>query len=831
MCSQYQCLPSEISIRDIIYFRQDLSSALSEPGCEDFINNQFQPWLIPSELRNMLPRGRNDSTENELVNEGYTIIARGQDVYSQFPQLRESLILIDNILTRLFNNSATSHQAINYVVAAQLGIDIQSVSQQMLDLTLERMTVYHATVRRYLNEDASQFLLSNPITDRSDIYAQAFPGDVDSRVMFITDILEKPQVKILQTVAHEISHMIPKGWGTHDYYYVLGLGVPDDIRTSSGLLSAMIYEANQATSAPGLEEMLLSNIIDSMNLNLQVPCEDMSENELTALLEGIKYNVLDEENWHRFISNSSAEGVPLEWLNEIKDKIENKGVWRYLRWAVKNEKLSPAQLVEALRNDKLAMLRVILFNADTFVLNLWATSESEVNRFFKLHGLKMLNPAQSETSIDAGSQVSSTAEINYRSLANPDQLSSYQGYQALEDLAYALSRSLKTGTDTPDSADIASLRKFLADFGGSIANALGIYGNHLPINFTLYLGTLKHLLTINPNYYLKILSLIVPAKESDEQGILDQMGDRFWIDGKLIAWQQLLHSCLVLCSPEEKMHFLPLFTSTPAAERFFNSLSQQINDPTRIMCPLTSYALKTMVNDGLIPSSYPIFHIINNLDNPIHEPRQTGLDDILTYTQNNQLQFAGQYINSLGRADFLCGLARQMQEYVVSENDEHDTELYFDPNGSSVLSNHPELSDNQIVILLRNNQLAVWRQMETRFEVTATDELATADNMEILEAAARLIHGVVPDSNYRSNLINGFINIAHSGFVECENESPAHSIHLTSESKSKAVSAKTFNNTGKIRNQLDKLSIRLTQDKTTLFNTLKSSPMNKIKAL
>ncbi|MFS2224620.1 hypothetical protein [Pantoea sp. B65] len=746
--SRYNLLPGQISHGEIQLFRHNLAQALKHNGeCQNYINQAFYHWM-PVTFNPPPPyRGSNDLFEGYLPGLGYHIISRGEDVYRQLPQIREALILFDNSLHYTLNHSAQNTSRLATILARQLGIRPPQVTPEMLELARTRLADYYQLTQRYLNQDASQILLSLPNNQRDGVDAEAFPGDSENRIVFTTINNNSSFLKIVQVVSHEISHMMPGRQSSADLWYAISYGVPDELRRTMAGIAAMSEENDETASLQGFAELVVAKICDGIMMKTASPA-GMRRTQFLEMLERIRSSALDNARWRQFLQYARRNyPVSLDWLNQLRQDIYNHHVWSTLADITGLHATSPAGLLQKIHANKRLLLKVILQNADSLVTLVLKYADN-LPKDFERRGHRFIRRSTSEDSFDTLSNSSITAEPDYQSLAHPETLTPYQLHGALEDLAQAA--TTLADTSHAASADMVAVRRFLAVSGRDISARIGYLGGHqslLPgISTTLYLTILRKMLTEKLLTPQQILRIILPQNQHQRWSLSDAVAREFWRDGKLLAWQQLLNDCLSLLSWPVRNSYQDELISSPRGRAFLSNIAAQLG---MIAGQRENYAevinaLMAMIKSGLIPFSYQIAIDIIRLNSGLTEMPATSsattmdIFTLLRYVKEFGQQISDEQIDRLGRVEMLAGLATQHGWYVVYENEEGEAELFFDPAGNNMVARPPQLANNELVLVVRADNLDLYQQSPAGPVNIASNQWLPGDNHSLIAAVQQL---------------------------------------------------------------------------------------------
>ena len=834
--ARYNLMPDQVSSLEILRFRQSLADSLHYDGnCQHYINRYFHHWAPRPAIAQAAYRGANDAFETLLHQQGYNLIARGRDVQQQVPFIHEVLNLFNHSLAHTLTTISQSTSRISHIIARQLGILPQQVSGEMLELINQRLTNYYQVVQRYLHEDASQFLLSTPNEQQRGVDAAAYPDDHQHRIVFTTMNQQASFVKLLQTVPHEVSHMMPGEQSTDDMFYLIGYGLPNELRTTTSALNAMSEEQNETSSLEGLADLLLSKIYDAIMMKTHTPA-GMSRMRFLEMLDKAKGATLDDARWQAFMQHQQQEyGLPDEWLNATRQEVFNDPVWAIIAHISGLNYRNPAQLLTELHADKLALLKVILQNADSLMMLVLEYDADYLAQYTRLHGYQFIRPNLSSDSFDTESNASTTYEPDYRSLVRPEGLTPFQLHHALEDLAQVST----TLANTPVAAmsDMLAVSPFIIRYGSNIGRHLGYLAAHrsaLPgISSTLYLATLSKMRVERLMTPSQILRIILPGEHEIHWSITDAVTDRFCQDGKLLAWQQLVSDCLNALPRTQRHGYLQDFTSSAGGQRFLQNITHQLPVLISTGNQAVIHALRVMVNDGLIPASYQIASDINRLFlySPALPPPPAASVDIfalLNYVKEFSHVINEEYLSRLNDAGILSGLATQHGWYVVSEDEEGEARYFFDPQGQNVLAQPPQLSDNQLVLVVRNNDLNLLQQTADGPQQMAHINWQPGNNASLI-VAAQQIDGAAFQQLPPSLLIRQFLRSMPASAESHPTLLPPAQISPAGGLSALAHTSKIDKNARRINQQLNKYHTDITADNTRFTQHGKKAPLKTIK--
>jgi len=830
--ARYNLMPDQVSSLEILRFRQSLVETLHHDGnCQHYINRYFHHWAPRPSITHAPYRGANDDFETLLHGQGYNLIARGSDVQQQMPFIREALNLFDNSLYNMLSTVSQNTSRISHIVARQLGITPPEVSGEMLELIHQRLTHYYQVCQRYLNEDFNQFLLSSPNEQQPGVDAAAFPDDHQRRIVFTTLNQQASFVKLLQTVPHEVSHMMPGVLSTEDMFYLIGYGLPNELRTTVSALNAMSEEQHETSSLEGLADLLLSKIYDAIMMKTPTPA-GISRMRFLEMLEKAKGATLDDARWRAFMQHQQQEyGLSPAWLRATRREIFNDPVWTVIANISGLTYHNPAQLLTELHADKLALLKVILQNADSLVMLVLEYDADYLAQYTKLNGYQFIRRELSSDSFDTGSASSLTDEPDYRSLAQPERLTPFQLHHALEDLAQVA--TTLANTSGAGMSDMLSVSPFIINYGRNIGSRLGYLAAHrsaLPgITSTLYLTTLRKMLVEQLLTPLQILRIISPHERDFHWSLSDAVAHRIGQDGKLIVWQQLVSDCLKPLPRAQRQSYLHEFTSSAGGRRFLQHIAHQLPGLVSGGNREVIAALQRMIADGLIPASYQIAMDINRLspNSPIFPPQPVVSPDIfalLNYVKEFSQVISDEYITRLNDAEMLAGLATQHGWYVVGEDEEGEARYFFDPQGQSILAHPPLLSDNQLVLVVRNNTLNLLQQTADGPREMAQVTWQPGNNASLIAAAQQI--GGHSLAQAPSLLSQQFLRRMSASNIAL---SPAAQSNQAEGFSALTNTSKIEKNAARINQQLNKYHADMTADHHRFTQHGKKAPLRKIK--
>ncbi|MBP2167442.1 hypothetical protein J2125_000634 [Erwinia toletana] len=745
--ANFDLLPGQLGSHEVGGFRQQLLYTLEHnQHCRDFIERHFYHWAPAAPVATPPYRGNNDDFEHYLSTIGFSIIARGEDVYRQLPQIREALVLFDNSLLYTLNHSAQNTSRLAGILARRLGIRPNQVTPAMLEKARTRLVSYHRLTQRYLQQDASQFLLSRPNSQRRGVSAQAFPCDSQNRIVFTTINHEAVFLEILQVVPHEISHMLPDDReSTNDYWYDFSYGTPEELRRTTAGIAAMVAEEEESGSLQGFTELILAKICDDLMMNTGSPA-GMRRTQFLEMLERIRGAALDDDRWQQFLRYAQQYyPVSAEWLNTLRLEIYTNRVWSQLALVSGLNPTSPAGLLAGIHADKELLLQVILQNADSLV-TLVISYDEQLSRQLDRQGHRFIRPNVSSDSFDTLSDTSMTSEPGYTALAHPETLTPYQLHCALEDLAQAA--TTLADTRQAEGADMLAVGRFLARTAARIATRLGYLTGQqsaLPqISTTLFLTTLRKMLAEKLMTPGQILNIILPGCRYQGWSLCDAVVSHFWCGGKLLAWQQLVADCLSLLRWPVRHSYQDDFISSPCGRAFLQALANQLRDiaPYSDSYPEVINTLKMMIQGGLIPFSYQLAFDIRSLV-PLSvdpTPPQAVMDvfSTLNYVREFRHIINEEQIQRLQLADMLAGLATQHRWFVVGENEDGEMQYFFDPQGNDISAQPPQLENNERVLVVRGNTLQLYLQTAEGPRDLGSSQWPSGDNLALIAGVQQL---------------------------------------------------------------------------------------------
>lgn len=759
--ARYDAMPHQIGSMEISRFRQQLSAMLADDEpCQHYINQHFRHWMPGHVVTDFPYRGNQDLFEQHLPQLGFTLRARGEDTHRQMPQIRQALQLFDDCLWHMLLTTGHNNARLKALLARQLNLGLAQVSDEMINETRAQLIAWQQRIGHYTGDYRNQFILSAVNDSRRGVMAEAFPDDPQQRIILTSTLKDSPFIQILRAIPHEISHMIPGDHRAEDLFYVLYYGIPDNSRTTETVLADMLEENSLAYTTLGFADLILSNILDSIQSASSRPSY-LTAAQFSQIFEQAKHVIRDEGQWQTYLRDmQESYQAPASWLNTMRSSVYNHPVWQRMAAIAELEYHTPAQLLSELVADRRKLLKVVLRNADSLVL-LVLEYEAEYIRDYLRNNHRQLNPQQRPDSTEILSSVSSTDEPYHNALAQPEILTPFQFFNALEDLALAsVTASQHISAETPCNVMAG---RFIRRAGRAISRALGALfsrGSVMPqLSHTLYLASLKRLLDSEQLTPQQVLNIISPDDGASSDALSDAIADNFWRDGKLLAWQQLIRDCFCRLPPHLQQSYRASFTSSECGRGFYRQVEAQLavieNDPANY--PEVINTLVAMVQDGLIPANYEVANRINQLRSANLPPGRPliNVDTLLKYTDENRVHIYNDYFQQLNVADMLAGIANLYGWYVVSENSEGDPLHFFDAQGNDITAEPPQLTHNETVLVLGQNALALYQQAAEGPRLILEQALEIDSNLSLLRAVEQLSghHHLIDDNT----LIRSFL--------------------------------------------------------------------------
>ncbi|MBP2169763.1 hypothetical protein J2125_002955 [Erwinia toletana] len=741
--------PDQITDVQIIQIRRNLASYLDiDTGCENYIRHYFRHWIPREGIESIPCQGIEDSLELEQLRKaGFTITARGREVHHQLPQLRECLKLIDKILSNLFANERVNPSILQQIIAQYLGIDIADVTPAMTEPTHNALVKYHQVVESYLTTYANQFLLGEH-QDRGSL-AQAFPGDKHRRIILNRSLITAPFLHILQAITHELSHMM-EVHGTHDIFYVLQHGLVNDISRSSEMFAAMQAENNQAFDQAGFETIILERF-NPIHLSIN---KRRNKTPLTAsdisLWEIAIASVLDKKKWAAFCERAKKEySLSEEDLSLFESIINQAPTWQLVSQLSGVKYTNPRQLLNDIYADRTAMWRLLLQNADSFILFLFACGQEDIRHYFDTHHYENLyKNICTNSTLSLLSGVSLTPEPDYRWLERAESLTAFEFCQSLLDLAYcAVSTDTRGICDIPVPptmpGDRSILKQFLRENAAKIVQTLSRFATATPgimsdNNTLLFLLILNQALINKELSAKEILKIILPQDLTQDTALCNVVAESFWRNSKLIVWQQLVRRCFDQINNTDQKIYLKNFLRSAQGIAFLQQLNAQlevIEHAPQNFIPITG-TLSELLKQGIIPENYEIGLRSRKL---ITQQQTVSVETIelksmLTAT-SHPIFSTPPY--ALTFKALLSGLATLRGWYIANEDAEGDTVNYFDPQGNDINQQHQMLVNNELVLVITPDRLTLNQQTPEGFQIIhSTDRPGT--HSELFDAVMAL---------------------------------------------------------------------------------------------
>ncbi|MCU5774317.1 hypothetical protein N5923_15335 [Erwiniaceae bacterium BAC15a-03b] len=818
--ANFNLLPGQLGSHEVGGFRQQLQYTLEHnQNCRDFIEQRFFHWAPAAPVTTPPYRGNNDEFEHHLSTLGFTIIARGEDVYRQVPQIHEAQVLFNSSLHYTLNHSAKNTSRLAGLLARRLGIRPDQVTSEMLEMTRARLLNYYRVTLRYLEEDGGQILLSEQNKKREGIGGQAFPGDSQHRIVFTTINNGSSFLEKLHVVSHENSHMLPGEESTDDLWYDISYGLPDELRRTTAGIAAMVAEEEESASLQGFTELILAKIFDDLMMKSRTPA-GMRRPQFLEMLERIRSAVLDDQRWQQFL-RYAPHHYPLspEELNTLREEIYHNRIWRVLARLTGLNPTSPAGLLADVHANKMMLLKVILQNADSLVTLVFGYDE-QLARQLDRQGHRFIQRDMSSDSFDTLSDTSLTTEPNYTALAHPETLTPYQLHSALEDLAHA--STTLADTRHPEGADMLAVSRFLTRTAARIAARLGYLTGQqsaLPqISTTLFLTTMRKMLSEKLMTPQQILNVILPGRSYQGWSICEAVASNFWCAGKLLAWQQLVNDCFNLLHWPIRHSYQDEFISSPNGRELLKTLANQLREiaPYSEHYPEVINTLSMLIKDGLIPFSYQLaFDIRNLMPRGVETASPVAVMDIfstLNYVREFRHIINDEQIQRLGLAEMLAGVATQHRWFVVGEDEEGEMQYFFDPLGNDISAQPPQLENNELVLVLRGNTLHLYQQLPEGPRDIGSSLWQPGNNHALIAAVQQLT--VNPSTNQQ--LINQQflrrISLTNAEQPATEAVAPAAAMPATGWLADLSNTSQVHKNAVKIHRQLDKYHWRITAD-------------------
>ncbi|MCU5772686.1 hypothetical protein N5923_12115 [Erwiniaceae bacterium BAC15a-03b] len=730
--ARYGIAPDQISCSEIAEMRRILAAELNNgDDCLGYIRQHFRHWITRSGIEVFPYRGTGDHLEyHQLPRVGFTITARGREVHHQLPQLRECLKLIDKMLSNVLADKHVNPSALQPIIAQYLGIDIAEVTAAMTEQTHSVFLEYQQVIKSYLTTNANQFLLGENADPGS--LAQAFTEDEHRRIIFNSSLKTAPFLQKLIAVAHEKSHMM-ETYGTSDIFYVLQHGLVDDISRSSEMFAAMQEENRQAFDQAGFEAIILARFnpihISSIKRMLKIP---LSGDDI-SLWESAIASVLDNEKWAAFCALAIKQhNITAQDLSVFRRIIDKAPTWRLISQLSGVEYTTPRQLLHNIYADRTAMWKLLLQNADSFILFLFVCGQDVIRDHFDSHHYEHIC-TRSNSTFSLLSDVSSTPELDYLALKDAESLTVFQFHLCLQDLA-----DFAVSTDTREIIDISVppampgdtsiLKQFLKENAAKMAQTLFHFATTTPgimsdNNTLLFLLILDQALRDKELSAKEILKIILAQDSTLDTPLCNAVAEPFWRSHKIIVWQQLIRRCFDQIDKTEQKIYLKNFLRSAQGITFLQQLDAQLGVVEREPQHFTPIirTLDNMLKQGIIPANYEVGLRSRKLTSQL----KAGSVDAITL-KSTLAAIAHPIFSSppdaLTIKELLSGLARLRGWYIAHENADGDTINYFDPQGNDISQQHQILVNNELVLVVTADQLTLNQQTAEGFYIIHSTE-------------------------------------------------------------------------------------------------------------